>query len=68
MHVDYTKAVSEEEETIQVTILDGCNFYKPKTGSLLVVKLCAFCQYGQFKAQERNGLCHYPKGSEEASK
>lgn len=65
MRVDYTQAVEQKDEDFQITILDGCDFFKPKTGSLLVVKLCAFCQYGQFKAQDRNGLCQYPKGSEE---
>lgn len=65
MQVDNTKSVSKKDEATPITILDGCDHYKPKPGSLLVVKMCAFCQFGQFEAQNRYGLCQYPRGAKE---
>lgn len=66
MQVYNTKSVSRKDEATPITILDVCDHYKPKPGSLLVVKMCAFCQYGQFEVQNRYGLCQYPREAKEA--
>lgn len=69
MKVDHTKAVEKSVEAIPITILDGCSFYEPKEHSLLAVKLCAFCKFGAFADQHRNGYCQYRvKGTQEVIK
>lgn len=59
MKTDHTKAVEKRLETIEVNLLDGCSFYAPKEGSLIVVNFCAYCRFSEFNEKSKNGYCNY---------
>lgn len=59
MEVDHTNSVEKNIETIIVKVLDSCAFYAPKDGSLVAVKLCAFCKFSDFEKNQHTGTCHY---------
>jgi len=59
MRVDHTKHLEKRIEAIHINFLDGCSFYAPKEGSLLVVHLCAYCKFGEFEEKNKNGFCKY---------
>lgn len=59
MEIDHTKAVEKRIEAIIIKALDSCAFYEPKAGSLVAVKLCAYCKFGEFKDNHQSGLCKY---------
>lgn len=59
METDHTKAVEKRIEAIIIQTLDSCAFFQPKSGSLISVQMCAFCQFGEFKKNSHSGLCQY---------
>ncbi len=59
MQKDHTNEVEKRVEAIHITRLDCCSFYTPRQNSLTTLKLCAFCQYGFFVDENKNGLCKY---------
>lgn len=59
MRIDRTKDVEKSTGAIPISSLDTCSFYKPEEGSLVIVKLCTYCKYGQFDEKNRNGFCVY---------
>lgn len=59
MQKDHTYEVEKKEGAVLVTRLDNCSFYLPNEKSYITVKLCAYCRFGYFKNEEKNGLCIY---------
>ncbi len=57
--MDHTKDVERRVEAIPISFLDSCSFYEPKEGSFLVVRLCAYCKFGDFEEKSKNGFCKY---------
>ena len=59
MKIDHTEEVEKRIETIPISVIDSCSFYAPKERSFIVVNLCAYCKYGEFDGNNKNGVCKY---------
>lgn len=63
MEVDHTKEVETKSGAIHIAVLDNCSFYQPRPGSLVAVKMCAYCKYSVFLVNQRQGVCKYHQES-----
>lgn len=59
MKVDHTDALEKRIQAVAIHFLDSCSFYKPKDGSLLAVKMCAYCKFSDFSKDKKHGFCHF---------
>lgn len=59
MQKDHTYEVEKRVEAIHISLSDSCSFYLPRDNVGITLKMCAYCRFGFFVSDEKNGFCKY---------
>jgi len=62
---DRTHEIEQRLKAISIDTQDGCSFWKRREGSMVQIRQCWYCAYGQFDRENpdvrQKGLCKFKR-------